>query len=613
MASVQTSSYGGRYIKLTVVEESYSIANNTSTVRWTLESIGGSSNYYTIYHLKAVVNGTTMYSEKTTEWDTKVFPAAKGSQTGTLVITHGTDGKIDPISFSLYGAVYYNSPKTYSGTLPLTDIPRQADITSAPNFNDEANPKITYSNPAGNSVSSLQACISLTGSADDVPYRDISKTGTEYTFNLTTAERNTLLNACTTANSRSVIFYVKTVIGGNTFYSTLTRTLSIVNGNPTFTTSNVSYQDTNSTIVAITGNNQHIVRNKSSLRVTIGTATPKKNASISRYEITFNGSTQSKTSAGNVDYGQVNIGSNTTVTVKAIDSRGNSTSVSKTITILDWVNPTAIISAGRVNNYENTTKIKAQVSISSVNSKNAIQELKYRYKNTTSSSWSSYVSFSNNVETSLSLDKNYAWDFQIYIVDKFGNTTYNFTVAKGMPIMFFDTNKISVGINKFPSNNNSLDVDTINGKSILNLTYPVGSIYMSVNSTNPGTLFGGTWVQLQNRFLLGAGSSYSNGATGGSATVTLNVNQIPAHTHTQASCTNPGDHSHYIPNARSTQSSGSPPKFESWPTCTGTARDHYTNGSGSHTHTITLNNTGGSQAHDNMPPYLVVYMWKRTA
>ena len=255
MASVQTSSYGGRYIKLTVVEESYSIADNTSTVKWTLESIGGSSNYYTIYHLKAVVNGTTVYAEKTTEWDTKVFPAAKGSKSGTITVAHGSDGHID------------NSPKTYSGTLSLTDIPRQANLTSAPNFNDEANPTITYSNPAGNSVTSLQACISLNGGAD-IPYRDISKTGSEYTFNLTTAERNTLLNACTTSNSRNVTFYVKTVIGGNTFYSTLTRTLSIVNANPTFTASNISYKDTNSTVVGITGNNQHIVRNNSTLQVT---------------------------------------------------------------------------------------------------------------------------------------------------------------------------------------------------------------------------------------------------------------------------------------------------------------------------------------------------------
>lgn len=430
----------------------------------------------------------------------------------------------------------------------------------------------------------------------------------------TSSDASSLYAQVPSANSGTGTIYVDTY-SGSTLIGTksIGFTAKVTNSNPTFNSSQVTYQDTNSTVVAITGNNQHIVRNKSTLRVVFTNATAKNSATISRYEITFNGSTQTKTTGSTIDYGVINLGSNTSVSVKVIDSRGNATTVTKTITILDWVNPTAIIKAGRVNNYENTTKIKAQVTISSVNSKNAITELKYRYKKTNTSTWGSYVSFSNNVETSVNIDKNYAWNFQVYIVDKFGNTTYNFTVAKGMPIMFFDINKISVGVNKFPINNNSLDVDIINGKSILNLTYPVGSIYMSVNSTNPGTLFGGTWVQLQNRFLLGAGSSYSNGATGGSATVTLNVNQIPAHTHTQASCTDPGNHSHYIPNARSTSSSGSPPKFESWPTCTSTSRNHYTDGAGSHTHTITLNNTGGGQAHDNMPPYLVVYMWKRTA
>ena len=66
MASVQTSSYDGRYLKLTVVEESYSIANNTSTIRWTLQSIGGNVNYYTIYNWGVVVNGTTIYGTQTT-------------------------------------------------------------------------------------------------------------------------------------------------------------------------------------------------------------------------------------------------------------------------------------------------------------------------------------------------------------------------------------------------------------------------------------------------------------------------------------------------------------------------------------------------------------------
>ena len=89
MASVQTSSYEGRYLKLTVVEESYSIANNTSTVRWTLESIGGSSTYYTIFNWAVTVNGQTIYDTQTTNWDTKKFPAAKGSKTGTITVNSG--------------------------------------------------------------------------------------------------------------------------------------------------------------------------------------------------------------------------------------------------------------------------------------------------------------------------------------------------------------------------------------------------------------------------------------------------------------------------------------------------------------------------------------------
>ena len=53
--------------------------------------------------------------------------------------------------------------------------------------------------------------------------------------------------------------------------------------------------------------------------------------------------------------------------------------------------------------------------------------------------------------------------------------------------------------------------------TIYNAIYPVGSIYMSVNSTSPQTLFGGTWEQIKDTFLLASGTSYSNGATGGSA------------------------------------------------------------------------------------------------
>ena len=70
-----------------------------------------------------------------------------------------------------------------------------------------------------------------------------------------------------------------------------------------------------------------------------------------------------------------------------------------------------------------------------------------------------------------------------------------------------------------------------NGAPLLNLVYPVGSIYWSSNNTNPGTLFGGTWTQIKDRFILAAGDYYSNGATGGAASVTLTVSNMPSHSH----------------------------------------------------------------------------------
>ena len=68
-------------------------------------------------------------------------------------------------------------------------------------------------------------------------------------------------------------------------------------------------------------------------------------------------------------------------------------------------------------------------------------------------------------------------------------------------------------------------------KSVIDMVYPVGAIYMSVNSTNPASLFGGTWEQIKDRFLLSAGDSYSAGSTGGEAEHTLTYGEMPVHSH----------------------------------------------------------------------------------
>ena len=83
-----------------------------------------------------------------------------------------------------------------------------------------------------------------------------------------------------------------------------------------------------------------------------------------------------------------------------------------------------------------------------------------------------------------------------------------------------------------------------NGAPLLNLVYPVGSIYWSSNNTNPGTLFGGTWTQIKDKFILAAGDSYTNGATGGAATVTLTVSNMPSHSHGFTPSGKVGSHTH---------------------------------------------------------------------
>lgn len=134
--------------------------------------------------------------------------------------------------------------------------------------------------------------------------------------------------------------------------------------------------------------------------------------------------------------------------------------------------------------------------------------------------------------------------------------------------------------------------------SLVDMVYPIGSIYMSVNNVNPKTLFGGTWEQLKDRFLLGAGDTYTAGATGGEAAITLTTDQMPEHSHQQRF-----------------EVSGYTDWEESMTSYM--QNDDFRNPAIRH-HAIMnveyyTNPAGKGYPHNNMPPYLTVYMWKRTA
>ena len=139
--------------------------------------------------------------------------------------------------------------------------------------------------------------------------------------------------------------------------------------------------------------------------------------------------------------------------------------------------------------------------------------------------------------------------------------------------------------------------------------YPIGSIYMSVNNTNPSVLFGGTWTQIKDTFLLSAGDTYSAGATGGEATHVLSTGELPAHTHGSKSLSgtfyayawNNGGSSGIVSNTT---------PHKNMDMYDGNTIGHqYYSINATHTH----DSVGSDSAHNNMPLYLVVYVWQRTA
>jgi hypothetical protein len=88
-----SSSYDGRYLQV-ICSQNPNPSANTSTISWTLRSVGGSVNYYTTGPTTLVINGNTVYSKERTKWESETFPAAKGSVSGSLVVSHGDDGSL---------------------------------------------------------------------------------------------------------------------------------------------------------------------------------------------------------------------------------------------------------------------------------------------------------------------------------------------------------------------------------------------------------------------------------------------------------------------------------------------------------------------------------------
>ena len=557
---------------------SLSIASRTNTC-----SVGGVSQGYTSGAINqkggSVLLGTTVH---------RVAHDADGTKTAQLSDTFNINATIDGKKVESI---------TASGSISLDRIARNATIVTANDFTDETNPTLTYSNP-----SSFSCDVSIEFAGGSITRAGaISGASGSYTMQITDSERTTLRNASKNSPTLKVTYVLKTTIGGAAYYSRAERKMNVVDAAPELGA--VSYEDTNAATVAVTGDKLRIVQNHSVLAVTIPTATAKKGATIASYAIAFGGVTKTVTAAGAVSLGAVDVSYSQALTVTVTDSRGFTASKSVQVTVDDYSAPTAVIDLHRLNNFEPTTYITAHARYAYLNGKNAVT-ITAKCKKVSETDYGTPVALTDSVQSMLTCDRDSAYDFVVTVEDKLESTAYNLALGKGIPAFFIDTKKSSVGVNCLPSQSDVLQLGdsawlTAQG------AYPVGAIYLSVTDANPAALFGGTWERIsQGRFLIGAGANVANstdywgeypagkenfpaGEMGGEVEHTLAVDEMPSHTHSE----------------RLEWSN-----TKAWGlTGTGEGANAVVDKGG------VTGSAGGGKPHSNMPPYLVVYMWQRTA
>ncbi len=360
--------------------------------------------------------------------------------------------------------------------------------------------------------------------------------------------------------------------------------------------------------ISLTGKNllsSEYVKTKSSVAVAISAST-SYGATIKSYSSTLDGKSYSGNSFTSSIFSSSGSKSVSTIVT---DSRGKTvTLTSATMTVRDYASPAITELTAVRQSVETTVVVTIKGTVSAVNSKNAktIKVTLGGVTNTITSS--SYTINGTTTFTNVSTDNSF--DVTATITDSYTSVSRNIVLSTVAVTLDFYKDGTGIAMGKVAEHPKTLDIAwdakidgdvTITGDlrvqgetlqtnwSTLAAVYPVGSIYMSVSSTSPAVLFGGgSWEQLKNRFLIGCGDMYSQGATGGEAEHTLSVSEIPSH-----------NHAYGVYDA----SSSSSLEINHMAAYTGKV-----NSTGWGSHTLF---TGEGKAHNNMPPFLAVYMWKR--
>ena len=453
----KTSAYDGACLQFDWSLKSQSTVNNQSVISWTLKGAGIKSDYwYMAGAFKCVINGTTVYQSS---GRIKLYTGTVVAS-GELAIGHDSNGAK---SFTAYAecAIYVTSVNCKgSGSWSLPDIGRASQPSlntwpnNSPNFN--IGDTIVVHMNRKSTVFTHTVVLKL-GSYSYTIGEDVTDN-----ISLDTDKIASSLYAQMPNDNEMKGEIVVTTYSGDTVIGTSSCTIiaHVVNSNPTF---DVSYEDSNSKTVAITENSQYIIRNNSTLQISVSNAQALNSATLKTLTAVVNGNAYTGSlngSTGTINVGVVNVSYGTEVTVKIVDSRGNEGIRKITVLVYDWSLPSAIIKLNRKNNYYSESVLNVNANYASIGGKNTVT-IRYRTKKVSESSYGSYATIQNNVDVNFTADNKFEWNVQVEVSDRIGKTTYNLILAKGIPITYTDIKKYSFGVNCFPKYNNSLEVNGV--------------------------------------------------------------------------------------------------------------------------------------------------------
>ena len=330
-------------------------------------------------------------------------------------------------------------------------------VTSTPNFNIGDAMYMDLYNPLGRTVTAT-----MYGDDDSVIWTGTGWTGNRIGSNNAPSDIDNLYKSIPNKNSGTYKMRIvysnvsnRYTVGG-TYYTKVSEC------SPTFT--NFNYQDSNSSVTSVTGNNQVLVKGLSTLQVIIPSAnkmTTQKYATPSSYSTSCdnrNGNANYSTQDVTINLGTISNSGSKRLNVTAYDSRGNSASAYKDITVYDYAKPVINISASRLNNFENETTLKVEGTYTKLTinntDKNTITGVQYRYRET-GGTWGGWTNINTTVSNGtftcndviLSLDNSKSFEFEVKVTDNLQTNTVSTSIDIGQAIFFISTNNRACYIN----------------------------------------------------------------------------------------------------------------------------------------------------------------------